>query len=130
MAEKKTTQREYFEAIIKVLNGEEVAFTTEELTDFVQTRIAQLAKKSADKGSNEALTAFRAEVYDAVVEAHKPMTASEVLSAIGTPDGVSLPKVTSALTYHKDMKNLEQAKVKGKSFYFLPGTWSPEDDEE
>ena len=98
MATVKTTQRDYFNAIIKVLNGEDAGFTTDELVEFVEGRIAVLDKKSASRKTkvNEADEALKTAV-EAVLANGEEMTVTAIMQADSTLGAESNQKISAIL---------------------------------
>ena len=98
MATVKTTQRDYFNAIIKALNGEDAGFTTDELIGFVEGRIAVLDKKSANRKTkvNEADEALKTAV-EAVLANGEEMTVTAIMQADSTLGAESNQKISAIL---------------------------------
>ena len=98
MATVKTTQKEMFNAIIKVLNGEDAGFTNEELTEFVKGRIAVLDKKSANRKTkvNEADETLKTTVM-AVLAGGEKMTVTAIMQADDTLGGETNQKISAIL---------------------------------
>lgn len=99
--EKKTTMKEYYTDIINVLNGGEPTIPLEDSVQFLESRISQIDKKSANKKptkKNEENEVLKSTIVTILTELGNPVTASEILTDNRIPDGTSLPKVTSMLT--------------------------------
>ena len=98
MATVKTTQKEMFNAIIKALNGEDAGFTTDELVEFVEGRIAVLDKKSASRKTkvNEGDEALKAEIME-ILSSGDRMTVSAIMSKSDAFAGLSNQKVSALL---------------------------------
>ena len=98
MATVKTTQRDFFNAIIKVLNGEDAGFTTDELVEFVEGRIAVLDKKSANRKTkvNEEDEALKAAIME-VLSGGDRMTVSAIMARDDIFTGLSNQKVSALL---------------------------------
>ena len=99
--EKKITQKEYFNGIIAKLNGEDTDLTVEQMVEFVESRIAQLDKKSASKkptAKQENNEILKDTIVTILSELGNPVTASEILTDNRIESGTSLPKITSMLT--------------------------------
>lgn len=98
MATVKTTQRDYFNAIIKALNGEDAGFTTDELIGFVEGRIAVLDKKSANRKTkvNEADEVLKTAV-EAVLANGEEMTVTAIMQADSTLGAESNQKISAIL---------------------------------
>ena len=95
--EKKTTKREYFAQVIKVLKAQA---GTEELVAFCEHEVELLAKKAENKkskGASAENVALAETVYGVLVETGKGMTVSEVQKSSDELAGLSTPKVTALL---------------------------------
>lgn len=121
--EKKITQKEVYNAIIAKLNGEDTALTVEQMVEFVEGRIAQLDKKSANKkpsktqAENEVL---KDTIVNILTELGSPVTASIVLADERIPSGTSLPKITSMLTALVNDKVVVRTVDKRKAYFYVP----------
>lgn len=98
MATVKTTQRDYFEAIKAMLNGDEISFSNEELIDFIDGRLAVLNKKSANRKTkvNEADEALK-DAAMAVLANGEKMTVSAIMQADDTLGAESNQKISAIL---------------------------------
>ena len=98
MATTKTTQRDYFNAIKAMLNGEEITFSNEELIEFIDGRLAVLDKKSANRKTkvNEADEALK-DATMAVLANGEKMTVSAIMQADDTLGAESNQKISAIL---------------------------------
>ena len=118
--EKKTTMKEYYNDIIIRLNGGEPTLPTDEVIDFVKSRIAQIEKKSANKkpsknqAENEVL---KDTIVTILTELDNPVTASEILTDNRIPSGTSLPKITALLTALVKEQIVTRTVDKRKAFF-------------
>jgi len=131
--EKKITQKEYYNALISYLKGEETSFTADDLIPFVESRLALLNNRSANRKPSKAKVetdSFREVVLQVLANATEPMTASEVLADDAIADDVTLPKVTSALTFLKNAGKVERIEDGKKVKFKIAETAPAEDDVE
>lgn len=83
MANTKLTQRDYFGAIVTVLNGGTSDIATADLVEFINGRVAQLDKKASGKKAKEAdekREAFKVAVLDALADG-SATTVTDLLKA-------------------------------------------------
>lgn len=81
MANKKITQREYFNGLIAYLKGEETSFTVEDFVEFINGRIEVLDKKSTktDSKKNAEVEANIALVFEALSATNGNVTVTELI---------------------------------------------------
>lgn len=81
MADKKITQREYFNGLIAYLKGEETSFTVEDFVEFINGRIEVLDKKSTktDSKKNAEVEANIALVFEALSATNGNVTVTELI---------------------------------------------------
>lgn len=118
--EKKTTMKEYYNAIIAKLNGEDTEISVEDMVTFIESRITQIDKKSANKKpskKDEANEELKSTIVDILTELGTPVTASEVLADNRIPNGTSLPKVTSMLTSLVKEQTVTRTVDKRKAYF-------------
>ena len=125
MAQKKMTMTEQYEAIKALLNGETVEdYSTAKAIEFIDGRIAQVAKKNATPTGERKPTktqleneGIKEQIVSAIAENGKPMTVGEVMKELGID---SNQKVTSRLTQLVKAYKVERTEVKGKPYFSLP----------
>ena len=125
MAQKKMTMTEQYEAIKALLNGETVEdYSTAKAIEFIDGRIAQVAKKNATPTGERKPTktqleneGIKEQIVSAIAENGKPMTVGEVMKELGID---SNQKVTSLLTQLVKAYKVERTEVKGKPYFSLP----------
>ena len=130
--EKKITQKEVYNAIIAKLNGEDTELTIEQMVEFVEGRIAQLDKKSANRKPTAKDTAneeLKQTIVDILTELDSPVTASMVLTDNRIPSGTSLPKITSMLTALVNDKVVTRTVDKRKAYFSIPSNDIESDEE-
>lgn len=105
MANTKLTQRDYFGAIVTVLNGGTSDIATADLVEFINGRVAQLDKKASGKKAKEA-DATREALKGAVLDALADGSATTVTALLKANqaefdaivgDAVSNQRLTSIL---------------------------------
>ena len=119
MAVEKITQREYFAGIVAVLNGEDTKFTNEELTKFIESRVAQLDKKASNKKAktNEADVALVEAITDVLADGSRK-TVTEMQKADAALAEVSNQKVTALLRKMQADGLVDKVKDKKNTLYF------------
>ena len=125
MASKKMTMTERYEAIKALLNGETVEnYSTAKAIEFIDGRIAQVAKKNATPTGERKPTktqleneGIKEQIVSAIAENGKPMTVGEVMKELGID---SNQKVTSLLTQLVKSNAVIRTEVKGKPYFSLP----------
>lgn len=120
--EKKTTQKEYFTELIKVLNGEETTISTNEFVEFLQGRIDLLDKKSSNKKPTkvqEANEEMKDLILQIMTDFDRPVTSSEILADDRIEKGTSGQKVTSMLTQLKNANKIVRTEDKGKAYFAI-----------
>jgi len=93
----KRTQREYYNAMVKFFNGEQIDIPADEMVKFAEERIAALDKKSANRKPTkvqEANVALKEQI--ATVLTAEGQTVTEILTALNI-EGLSNQKVASML---------------------------------
>lgn len=127
MAEKKMTMTEQYEAIKALLNGETVEnYSTAKAIEFIDGRIAQVAKKNATPTGERKPTktqleneGIKEQIVAVLATAEKPMSIGEMQKA-----DPSLPessqKMTSMLTQLVKAYKVERTEVKGRAYFALP----------
>ena len=119
MATTKTTQKDFFNAIITVLNGGETEIPTTDLVSFVESRIEQLNRKQSKVGGkvaekraeNEVLKAKLVEILSA-----EPLCIADI-KKFDEFSGFETSKISALLTQLRNAGMVERTVVKGKPFY-------------
>lgn len=125
MAQKKMTMTEQYEAIKALLNGETVEnYSTAKAIEFIDGRIAQVAKKNATPTGERKPTktqleneGIKEQIMAVLTNAPTPLSVAEVMSAVNIE---SNHKVTSLLTQLRNANKVVRTEVKGKPYYGLP----------
>lgn len=118
--EKKMTQKEYYEVIVKALKGEEVAVPVDEMVEFINGRVTALEKKATNKKATktqEENEKVKADMLD-VLEGGS-LTATEIMNALAeTYPGISIQKVSALIRIlEKDEKKIVRT-IDGKKTKF------------
>lgn len=119
--EKKITQREYFDEIIKVLNGEEPAIPNDKLVEFCKDRQDKLSRKSSSKKPTKVQVeneSIKETILDILTELDTPTSATAL--ATDSRLNVSNQKITSLLTQLKNEGKVIRVEEKGKALFSLP----------
>lgn len=127
MANTKLTQRDYFGAIVTVLNGGTSDIATADLVEFINGRVAQLDKKASGKKAKEAdekREAFKVAVLDALADG-SATTVTDLLKANQTEfdtivgETVSNQRLTSVLNALVADGKVVKAKDKKSTLFSL-----------
>lgn len=120
----KMTQRDYFNAIVATLNGEETNVSTEDMVTFVKGRIALLDKKSANKKPTKTQVenvALKATILEVLGDMETPVTVSEILVDPRIGQGVTSQKVSALLKQMVEVDHtVEKIVDKRKSLFSIP----------
>lgn len=120
--DKKTTQKEYYTELIKILNKEESSIPISEFVEFLQGRIDLLDKKSSNKKPTkvqEANEEMKDLILQIMTDFDKPVTSSEILADARIEKGTSGQKITSMLTQLKNAKKVIRTENKGKAYFAI-----------
>ena len=125
MAQKKMTMTEQYEAIKALLNGETVEnYSTAKAIEFIDGRIAQVAKKNATPTGERKPTktqleneGIKEQILSVMAENGNPMTVGELMKELGID---SNQKVTSLLTQLRKTNAVVRTEEKGVAYYALP----------
>jgi hypothetical protein len=115
---KKNTQRDFYNAIIATVKGEDTTITPDEIIEFAEGRIKALDEKSANRKPTKAQEegkALKAEILE-VLDTEKGMTVSEIMETIETK-GVSNQRVTALLTQLVKAEEVVRTVDKKKAYY-------------
>ena len=136
MANKKMTMTAHYEAIKAMLNGEAVEnYSVEQAVEFIDGRIAQVAKKNATGGErkltktqleNEGTKGVILEVLSNVTE---PVTIADMQKLSTALGALSNQKITALVSQLAKANAIERTEVKGKAYFALPSA-EVEDTEE
>jgi len=97
----KMTQRDYFNAIIAMANGEPTKVPAEDIVAFANERISALDKKSANRKPTKTQTeneVLKAVIFEVLEKADAPMTVTEVIKADERLSDFNTQKITSLMT--------------------------------
>ena len=95
------TQRDYFNAIIAMANGEPTKVPAEDIVAFANERISALDKKSANRKPTKTQTeneCIKAVIFEVLEKADAPMTVTEVIKADERLSDFNTQKITSLMT--------------------------------
>lgn len=123
MEKNKITQKEYFNALAKVVKGEPVEIPAEELVAFIDSRVALLNKKSTTKKSakdTEENIALRNEV--ARVLTNEGATATEISKKSDMLKDLSTSKMSALLKVLVEEGRVFKYTDGKKSLFKLPAT--------
>lgn len=133
MANKKMTMTAHYEAIKAMLNGEAVEnYSVEQAVEFIDGRIAQVAKKNATGGErkltktqleNEGTKGVILEVLSNVTE---PVTIADMQKLSTALGALSNQKITALVSQLAKANAIERTEVKGKAHFALPSADSAE----
>ena len=107
--EKKTTQKEYFNGLIAFVKGEETNIPAEDFVEFLESRIAQLDKKSTSKRvtkNQEENEVLKGAVLEALT--NEGATVTDLLAKVEALKGLSNQKVSALLRMLKDEGKVEK----------------------
>ena len=121
MAEVKITQKTMFNAVIDFLNGEDTDFSTEEMVEFLEGRIAVLDKKSANRKTkvNEEDEALKSLTLEALALLDTPSTVTDIMKKVDFPVGTSNQKVSAILRKLIAEGKVEKEKDKKSTLFSL-----------
>ena len=122
--EKKLTQRDYFNALIAHVQNDPSGMIdtipADEVIKFLQSRIDQLDKKSANKKPTkiqEANEELKQTILQIMNELDKPVTVAEILSDERIERGTSGQKITSMIKQLKDAGLVIRTEEKGTALF-------------
>ena len=127
MANKKMTMTAQYEAIKALLNGETVEnYSVEKAVEFIDGRIAQVAKKNAPGGErkltktqleNEGTKGVILEVLSNVTE---PVTIADMQKLSTALGALSNQKITALVSQLVKADAIVRTEEKGKAYFALP----------
>lgn len=123
MAKNVKTNKELFTIIFNVVAGANIPDDEkQELTDFINSRIEQIEKKSttvtkADKEKQALNAAIAEEIIKGLVTAGKPMKISELIKSYAPLSAYSTQKLTPIITAMVKSGKLEKSTLKRENFY-------------
>lgn len=134
MANKKMTMTAHYEAIKAMLNGETVEnYTTEQAVEFLNGRIAQVAKKSATGGDRKPTKTqvenegVKATIVEVLSNATEPMTIADMQKVNTELGALSNQKVSALVSQLVRGGTVERTEVKGKAYFAIAPTDSAEE---
>lgn len=126
MANKKMTMTAHYEAIKALLNGETVEnYTVENAVEFIDGRIAQVAKKNATGGERKPTKTqlenegTKAVIIDVLSNATEPMSILTMQKASTELGELSNQKITSLLSQLIKSQAVVRTEIKGKAHFTL-----------
>lgn len=121
MAEVKITQKTMFNAVIDFLKGEDTDFSTDEMIEFLEGRIAVLDKKSANRKTkvNEEDEELKSLTLEALTILDTPSTVTDIMKEVDFPDGTSNQKVSAILRKLIAEGKVEREKDKKSTLFSL-----------
>ena len=120
---KKMTKKEMFEQIIKLVKEEDCSVLPSEFIEFCKHEIELLNKKSSSS-SKPTKTQVENENYkqvilDALAEADKPMTISEIMDYATGLEGLKNQRVSAIMTQLKNSGKVIRTEEKKKAYFSL-----------
>lgn len=119
--EKKMTKREWFEELVKVVEGSDYP-NKEDALVFINHELELLANKKASPSSKSKTQkeneVFIEKVYEELVVLDKPMTVTELMSATVYLGQFSNQKLSALLKKLVDCGRIDK-KIEGKKSYFF-----------
>lgn len=125
----KITQKDYYNEIIALANANGRA----DLAEFAQGRIDALAKKAGTKKptkTQEANVGIKTTIVDALAQAGKALTVTEIIGTGALPEGTSNQKVTALLRQLIDEGAVTKTTEKKVSRFAVAVAEAEEDDAE
>lgn len=117
MAEKKITQREYFEMIIDKL---ETIPHTEDLIDFCKDRIEKLSKKSSgEKKVNAENEKIKDTILSILENTNCEHTISDLMKYVDFKE-YTPQKISSLMTQLKNAGKVQRIESSGKAYFRIP----------
>ena len=114
MAEKKVTKREMYARILAHLTDEnEKAFIEHEMELLAKKNATKSSKPTAPQTTNEGI---KAEILGAM-EAGKPYTVSELMTAVPSLSGTSNQKASALVRQLRDEDLVLRTEEKGKAYF-------------
>ena len=124
MAEKKITKRDMFNEIIKMMNGEQMSVSTQDIIDFANHEIELLNKKSSSSSGKQTKTQLENESYKEIIletlkTADKPITISELMRRSETIAELSNQRVSAMLSQLRKAEKIVRTYEKKKAYFSI-----------
>lgn len=127
MASKKMTMTAQYEAIKALLNGETVEnYSVEQAVEFIDGRIAQVAKKNAPGGERK-LTKTQLEnegtkgvILEVLSNTTNPVTIADMQKLSTALGALSNQKITALVSQLVKANAIVRTEEKGKAYFALP----------
>lgn len=89
MAKNEFTQKQMYEAVIAIANGESTAIPADKIVEFAEKKLAQLETKSSktDSKKSEEQRAVMDMIIAVLCNAEKPMKCGEIVKAVNAENG-------------------------------------------
>lgn len=89
MAKNEFTQKQMYEAVIAIVNGENTAIPADKIIEFAEKKLAQLETKSSktDSKKSEEQRAVMDMIIAVLCNAEKPMKCGEIVKAVNAENG-------------------------------------------
>ena len=124
MAEKKITKRDMFNEIIKMMNGEQMSVSTQDIIEFANHEIELLNKKSSSSSGKQTKTQLENENYKEIIletlkTADKPITISELMRRSETIAELSNQRISAMLSQLRKAEKIVRTYEKKKAYFSI-----------
>lgn len=124
MTEKKITKKDMFNEIIKMMNGEQTAVSTQAIIEFAEHEIELLNKKSSSSSGKQTKTQIENESYKEIIletlkTADKPITISELMNRSETIADLSNQRVSAMLSQLRKAEKIVRTYEKKKAYFSI-----------
>ena len=124
MAEKKITKRDMFNEIIKMMNGDPMSVSTQDIIEFANHEIELLNKKSSSSSGKQTKTQLENESYKEIIletlkTADKPITISELMRRNETIAELSNQRVSAMLSQLRKAEKIVRTYEKKKAYFSI-----------
>ena len=124
MAEKKITKRDMFNEIIKMMNGDPMSVSTQDIIEFANHEIELLNKKSSSSSGKQTKTQLENESYKEVIletlkTADKPITISELMRRSETIAELSNQRISAMLSQLRKAEKIVRTYEKKKAYFSI-----------
>ena len=124
MTEKKITKRDMFNEIIKMMNGDPMSVSTQDIIEFANHEIELLNKKSSSSSGKQTKTQLENESYKEIIletlkTADKPITISELMRRNETIAELSNQRVSAMLSQLRKAEKIVRTYEKKKAYFSI-----------
>ena len=124
MTEKKITKRDMFNEIIKMMNGEQMSVSSQDIIEFANHEIELLNKKSSSSSGKQTKTQLENESYKEIIletlkTADKPITISELMRRSETIAELSNQRVSAMLSQLRKAEKIVRTYEKKKAYFSI-----------